>query len=94
MRRRTVCVQRRTRVQQRTRHGGAVPGGVPDADRGPICLQCGRRCLPIAYGLPTLEVLAAAERGELLLGGCIVEGDDPTHGCPAGHLWRELSDGG
>lgn len=35
----------------------------------------------IAYGLPGHELMASATRGEVLLGGCCISGDDPTHGC-------------
>jgi hypothetical protein len=34
--------------------------------------ELGVRVVPIMYGLPTAEAFAAAERGEIELGGCIV----------------------
>lgn len=39
--------------------------------------------VPIAYGLPTGVLMDAAERGEVVLGGCTVTGDDPQWACPA-----------
>ena len=47
------------------------------------CPACGSDgMLPILRGFPSPESVAAAERGELLLGGCMVSDNDPTHGCP------------
>jgi hypothetical protein len=37
--------------------------------------------LPIVFGYPMPETFAAAERGEIVLGGCVVWGEDPTHRC-------------
>lgn len=34
------------------------------------CPNCGARGVPVAYGLPTVELAEAAERGEVVLGGC------------------------
>jgi hypothetical protein len=47
------------------------------------CPRCGAfaRMLPIAFGYPMPETFAAAERGEVALGGCLVSGEDPTHHC-------------
>jgi hypothetical protein len=39
--------------------------------------------LPIVFGYPMPETFAAAERGELAIGGCLVSGEDPTHRCTA-----------
>ena len=50
-------------------------------------LQCptcaSRRIAPIAYGLPGPELGEAAQRSELILGGCCRYGDDrdPGWGC-------------
>jgi hypothetical protein len=42
------------------------------------------RPVPIIYGYPMPEGFAAAERGEVVIGGCIVTGDDtdPEWACP------------
>lgn len=46
-----------------------------------ICLACGGVGLPIVYGLPNAETFDAADRGELVLGGCLVTSADPDHRC-------------
>lgn len=47
------------------------------------CPRCGGEPVPIAYGLPGAEMLAAAERGEIRLGGCVVFDGQPTGQCAA-----------
>jgi hypothetical protein len=37
-----------------------------------ICPDCGHDLRPIVYGMPNGGLLAAAERGELVLGGCVI----------------------
>lgn len=60
-----------------------------DESKPEPCEQCGRPSLPIAYGMPGLELMELAERGAVVLGGCDVEDDQPTHQCAAGHrAWR------
>jgi hypothetical protein len=39
--------------------------------------------LPIVFGYPTPATFAAADRGVVALGGCVVWGEDPTHHCAA-----------
>lgn len=39
--------------------------------------------VPIVFGYPSSETFAAADRGEIALGGCLVSGEDPTHRCSA-----------
>ena len=39
--------------------------------------------VPIVVGYPSSEMFAAAELGEIALGGCVVMGEDPTHRCSA-----------
>jgi len=48
------------------------------------CPACSRaiRPIPIVFGYPMPEVMEAAERGELILGGCLVDGNEPTARCP------------
>jgi len=54
----------------------------PEVAKGAVkCPACGGRLVPILYGLPTAEAGAAAERGEIALGGCMVMGDDPQLEC-------------
>ena len=35
------------------------------------CPQCGDRAIPIGYGLPGPQMIRAAERGEVHIGGCM-----------------------
>lgn len=57
--------------------------------RVPPCPKCGSpHTKPILYGLPTWEAIQAAERGEVVLAGCVLMGDDPKWYCPeCGHRW-------
>lgn len=45
------------------------------------CPRCGALPTPIAYGYPSVEMFEAAERGEVLLGGCVVFEGQPTGRC-------------
>jgi len=59
-----------------------IPGIVRKSRRA--CPKCGSRdIVPIRYGLPGPEMTAAADRGEIELGGCCVANDDPTLYCKA-----------
>lgn len=61
-----------------------------------ICSQCGQDAVvPIVYGLPGHQLMASAARGDVVLGGCEIEQDQPTHACKAcGSEWavNRLSD--
>lgn len=51
--------------------------------RKPVkCPHCGTKVLRIQYGNPTPETMEAAERGELLLGGCCISPDSSDYACP------------
>lgn len=51
--------------------------------RKPVkCRHCGHKVLRIQYGYPSHEMMEASERGEILLGGCIVSEDSPDYACP------------
>lgn len=54
----------------------------------PACPVCGAPGIRIVFGLPDDELRAAADRGQVLMGGCVIAEDDYTHGCAAGHAWR------
>jgi ribosomal protein S27AE len=56
------------------------------------CPKCGLDgVIPIMYGDPAPEAWAAAERGELQLGGCCVEDGMPIWHCTkCGHEFGEL----
>jgi hypothetical protein len=56
------------------------PGSRPPAP----CPRCGSTdTVRIAYGYPGPEMIEAAERGEVFLGGCCIMGNDPTRHCRA-----------
>ena len=48
---------------------------------GDKCPYCGGRLLPVVYGEPGPELFEKADRGEVILGGCIVSGLDPEKEC-------------
>ena len=41
------------------------------------CPICGETGIPIVYGFPLPEDFTAAEERLLMLGGCVIQGDDP-----------------
>lgn len=48
------------------------------------CPECGsRRIVDILYGYPALELLEAAGREEIVLGGCVIDDDMPQWQCVA-----------
>jgi hypothetical protein len=47
----------------------------------PACPRCGSRAVPILRGYPSPAAFEAAERGEVVLGGCVITGDDPHFAC-------------
>jgi len=62
-------------------HTSAVPSEVMKAWK---CPHCGERAgVPVQYGLPTRVAAEAAERGVLVLGGCVLTDDDPPRCCTA-----------
>jgi len=60
--------------------------------KGSTCPSCAKgKLVPIVYGLPMEDLMEQAQRGEVILGGCVVtqmiDGDvtwgDPELGCSA-----------
>jgi len=48
----------------------------------PDCPSCGTTTvIPIAYGFPGPEMWAQVERGEIALGGCVVDRQNPSWHC-------------
>ena len=47
----------------------------------PNCPKCGDQLIEIVYGMPGPELFEASERGEVILGGCCITGDDPKYHC-------------
>lgn len=60
---------------------GEVPAGEP------TCPSCGSPMVRIVYGYPSPNLFERSARGEVVLGGCVVTGFDPTHQCTRGHQW-------
>lgn len=56
------------------------------------CPTCGAAGLLIVYGMPAEKLSEAANRGEVVIGGCTVDLEGPTRECPAGHRWRPRDD--
>ncbi len=46
-----------------------------------ICPFCGAPAVEIVYGYPSPDLFDEAERGDVVLGGCIVDDSNPTHCC-------------
>ena len=55
------------------------------------CPECGgTEVVPIAYGMPAPELIESAERGEVVLGGCVIGDADPRWHCKeCDHSWRD-----
>ena len=60
--------------------------------RKPVkCPHCGGKVLRIAYGDPGPEMLEAANRGEIILGGCLISDESPDYACPdCGQTFRKV----
>jgi hypothetical protein len=52
----------------------------------PPCPACGSRdAAPIVYGYPSSETWEAEERGEVVIGGCLVGPESPDYECRQCH---------
>lgn len=49
------------------------------------CVLCDSPVVRVVFGFPGMELVKAAERGEVVLGGCVV-GDGPSRSCPCGRV--------
>jgi hypothetical protein len=62
----------------------------PDQD---VCPECNTRAAPVVYGLPSRGMFEAAQRGEIVLGGCCLpQNGTPTHSCSCGALRWSVED--
>lgn len=53
-------------------------------EQAPACPNCqSTNVVAIGYGLPTSEALKMVERGERMLGGCVLSPDSPMWFCKA-----------
>ena len=48
------------------------------------CERCGAAIVPIVYGYPSGSMFRDAARGKIVLGGCVIFGNDPQWTCSAG----------
>lgn len=66
--------------------------GVPDS--APPCPSCSSlRVRRIIYGEPSPELGERADRGEVVIGGCVIFGNDPEWDCPdCGHQFGSVAD--
>lgn len=62
-------------VQYRLLQAQHLPKGLK------VCPKCEGDLIPIVYGYPSPEMVESADRGEILLGGCIVSDSDPQFRC-------------
>jgi hypothetical protein len=53
------------------------------------CPECGEVGVPLLFGRPIPEAVAAADDGELALGGCLVPEDPVNWQCPQRHRWHD-----
>jgi hypothetical protein len=52
----------------------------------PLCPSCGARdTVRILYGYPTVDMGRAEERGEIILGGCVIGPESPDYECGTCH---------
>jgi hypothetical protein len=80
-------MERSIESQQKRGYGWPVDLGEQKVHHCPRCNS--RTFVPIVCGYPTEEALAAARRGELVLGGCSLQIDGPNWYCPRCRLsWR------
>ncbi len=63
----------------------ATPAGQshnPSRKRPRMCPACGSRAVRrIVYGMPGEEMMRKAEAGLIVLGGCVIEQEQPHHTC-------------
>ena len=55
-----------------------------------ICPSCkAKDGVDILYGMPSPELIEKAERGEIALGGCVIEENQPDRRClKCEHEWQ------
>ena len=50
----------------------------------PKCEKCGATTIPIVYGYPSGSMFRDAALGKIVLGGCVIFGNDQQWTCSAG----------
>ena len=84
--------RRKNSVVEESQQSRPIPQRTPPQTpvfSGEECDRCGTTGTRIVYGLPTVDTESVAQRGEIVLGGCRVEVNQPTHSCPKCKVrWR------
>ena len=64
-------------------------------DKVPPCPKCkSKKTIPISYGMPSRDMLKEDKAGRLLLGGCVMNFDNPKWHCKkCGHAWKPKREG-
>ena len=71
------------RCQDHRMSFAAFDAPVISVRRKPVkCRHCGGKVAPVLYGEPGPEMMEAADRGEVVLGGCCIRTDGPDYQCP------------
>lgn len=53
----------------------------PGPEASGSCPDCGAEMRPVVYGYPSVELIEQAERGEVILGGCVIPAAPVDHIC-------------
>jgi len=62
-----------------------------DRSASRICPKCkSGRAVPIVYGYASAPMFEAQKQGKIVLGGCVISGDDPHWQCP-GRGWHRAA---
>ena len=70
----------------------SVDSPVIEVHRKPIkCKRCRGKVLNVQYGEPGKEMMEAAEKGEIILGGCCISQESPDYQCSScGQRYRRM----
>ena len=47
----------------------------------PKCPNCNHKMIKIVYGMPDSDIMEKAQKGELFLGGCVIDDFQPEYHC-------------
>ena len=47
----------------------------------PKCPKCGNKLVEIMYGMPSSDIIEKVEKGEIFLGGCMIDDVNPIYHC-------------
>ena len=65
-----------------------LPGNCRSIQHSDICPKChsNRQVIPVVYGYPSEKMIRRSEKGEIHLGGCILDDCMPLHYCKDDNL--------